>query len=248
MDNNKRIAELEAENTQLKSEIAKLKILNDCYLEQIRLAQHRRFGASSERTECPEQLGLFNEAETLADDADEPETIESYTRKKRKGKREEFYDGLPTEQIVHELPEDERICSQCGGPLHACGHEVLRREVRVIPAQVVGEEHIQTVYGCRRCEQNADDNPPPMVKSPVPAPVIPGSGIASPSLLSFIMCNKYVLALPLYRQEQELERIGIHISRQTMANWIIYAATPAGMPPAMPRCLNISRRGRANIR
>jgi hypothetical protein len=54
--------------------------------------------------------------------------------------------------------------------------------------------------------------------------VIPGSGIASPSLLSFIMCNKYVLALPLHRQEQELGRIGIHISRQTMANWMIFAA------------------------
>jgi hypothetical protein len=63
-----------------------------------------------------------------------------------------------------------------------------------------------------------------MVKANVPSPVIAGSGIASPSLLSFIMCNKYVLALPLYRQEQELQRIGIHISRQTMANWIIYTA------------------------
>jgi hypothetical protein len=38
------------------------------------------------------------------------------------------------------------------------------------------------------------------------------------------MCNKYVLALPLHRQEQELERIGIHISRQTMANWMIFSA------------------------
>ena len=194
-------------------------------LSKRELAQHRRFGSSCEKTECPEQLGLFNEAETLADDVPGSEETITYVRKKRKGKRKEFYDGLRTERIVHELPEDERICSECGGPLHACGHEVLRREVRVIPAQVVGEEHIQTVYGCRKCEQNAGDDAPPMVKAPVPAPVIAGSGIASPSLLSFIICNKYVLALPLYRQEQELGRIGVHISRQTMANWVIYAAT-----------------------
>lgn len=230
MNKDKKIAELEAENARLKSENTKLsgenvklKILNDWYLEQFRLAQHRRFGSSSERTEVPEQLGLFNEAETLAVET-ELEQVAAHTRKKRKGKRDEFYAGLPTEKIIYELPEDERICSECGGSLHACGHEVLRREVRVIPAQFVAEEHIQTVYGCRNCEKNADDTPPPMVKASVPAPVISGSGIASPSLVSFIMCNKYVLALPLYRQEQELQRIGIHISRQTMANWIIFTA------------------------
>jgi transposase len=228
--NDKRIAELEAENAQLKSEneqlngeVARLKLLNDCYIEQLRLAQHRQFGASSERTEVPEQLGLFNEAETLADKP-ELETIASHTRKKRKGKRDEFYSGLPTERVVHELPENERVCPDCDGPLHACGHEVLRREVEVIPASVHAVEHVQTVYSCRCCEKNAEDGAPPMVKAAVPAPVISGSGIASPSLLSFIMCNKYVLALPLYRQERELARIGIHISRQTMANWIIFAA------------------------
>ena len=58
---------LRAENTELKSEIAKLKLLNDCYLEQLRLAAHRRFGALSEKTELPHQLGLFNEAEVCAD-------------------------------------------------------------------------------------------------------------------------------------------------------------------------------------
>ena len=53
--------------------------------------------------------------------------------------------------------------------------------------------------------------------------MIPGSGIASPSLLAQILNNKYVLALPLYRQEQEFKRLGIHLSRQTMANWVIAA-------------------------
>lgn len=223
MENENRVAQLEAEIAALKSENAKLKLLNDCYLEQLRLARHRQFGRSSEKTELPDQLGLFNEAEVLADEPLEKEKIGPYTRKKRNGKREKFYEGLPTEQIVHELPEDERICPDCGGLLHACGHQVLRREVKIIPAQVSAVEHIQTVYGCRKCERVAADAPVPMIKAPVPPPVIPGSGIASPSLLSFIISNKYVLALPLARQEKELERIGVHISRQTLANWVIFA-------------------------
>jgi len=232
MDKDIKIAQLEAEiaklhheNTTLCGEIAKLKLLNNWYLEQFRLAQHRRFGRSSEKSMMPDQLGLFNEAEVLADaPTSETEETVTYTRKKRKGKRDEFYQGLPTEQIIHELPEDERVCPSCGGVLHACGHDVLRREVEIIPAQVKAVEHIQTVYSCRDCERNADVNAIPVVKSNVPAPVITGSGIASPSLLAFILCNKYVLALPLYRQEQELLRIGVHISRQTMANWLIFTA------------------------
>jgi transposase/uncharacterized small protein (DUF1192 family) len=223
------IARLNDEVNRLSAENIKLGILNNWYLEQFRLAQQRRFGSSSERTEVPEQLGLFDEAEVLADEP-ELEQVAAHTRKKRKGKRDEFYEGLPTEQVIHELPEDERICPVCGGPLHACGHEVLRREVEVIPAQVRAVEHVQTVYGCRYCEQNSDSDALPMVKADVPAPVIPGSGIASPSLLAFILCNKYVLALPLYRQEQELARLGLHISRQTMANWCVFAAVRWLMP------------------
>ncbi len=218
------VAELKAQIAELKAENARLLLLNKCYIEQLRLARHRRFGSSSERTELPEQLGLFNEAEVLAKPESELTKIAAHTRKKRKGKRDEFYEGLATEQIIHELPESERVCPDCGGELHACGHEVLRREVEIIPAQIKALEHVQTVYACRNCEQHSDADALPMVKAPVPAPVIPGSGLASPSLVSFIMSNKYVLALPLYRQEQELARVGIHISRQTMANWVIYAA------------------------
>jgi len=225
MENENRIVQLEAENALLKDEIVRLKILNEWYLEQYRLAQHRRFGSSSEKTDVAGQLSLFNEAEVFSDyEIVETKDTITYTRKKRKGKREEFYENIPTVQIIYELPENRRICFECNGSLHVCGHEVLRRELEIIPAQVRAIEHVQTVYGCRRCEQNSDVSALPMVKAPVPAPVIPGSGIASPSLISYVLCNKYVLALPLNRQEQEFQRMNIHISRQTMANWVIFVA------------------------
>ena len=227
MKNTDNLSLAQAENAALKSKISELEALVKWYEEQLRLSKHRQHGKSSEKTELPGQFSLFNEAEVVADKkAPEPgfEEVAGHKRKKRVGKRDEMYKDLPTEQIIHELPEHERICLECGNDIHACGHEVLRREIEVIPAQVKAVEHVQTVYSCRTCEQSAVDNPVPMVKSKVPAPVIPGSGVASPSLLSYIICNKYVLALPLYRQEQEFERLGLTISRQTMANWIIYVA------------------------
>ena len=48
--------------------------------------------------------------------------------------------------------------------------------------------------------------------------------LVSPSLEAAIMNAKYVNAVPLYRQEKEFERYGLHVSRQSMANWTIQCA------------------------
>jgi transposase len=226
IDYETKIEKLESENSNLKTEVAELKILNNWYIEQLRLANLKRFGSTSEKTDNIDQLSFFNEAENLADEnIPEPKLEEiTYKCKKRVGKREELYEGLPIRQIVHELPEEQQICGSCGENLHACGHEVLRRELEIIPAQVQAVEHVQTVYSCRSCEKYAAKDKLSLIKSAVPRPVIPNSGIASASLVSLVLCNKFVLALPIYRQAQELERIGAKISKQTLSNWIIYVA------------------------
>lgn len=38
------------------------------------------------------------------------------------------------------------------------------------------------------------------------------------------MVQKFVMGSPLYRQEQELKRRGIPLSRQTMSNWLVWSA------------------------
>jgi len=195
--------------------------------EQNLILRQQLFGRKSEKKiiSVPDnQLSLFNEAEIESDPtALEPELEEiTYKRKKSKGKRESDLIGFPIEQIIHELPENERICPECGSLLHACGHDVLRKELTVIPVQYKVTEHVQIVYSCRKCEE--DNIKTPMIKSQVPVPVISGSGIASPSLVAHIANQKYTLALPLYRQEQEFKRSNVNLSRQTMANWIIYTA------------------------
>uniref|UniRef100_UPI0025E9E647 IS66 family transposase n=2 Tax=Thiolapillus sp. TaxID=2017437 RepID=UPI0025E9E647 len=48
-----------------------------------------------------------------------------------------------------------------------------------------------------------------------------GKCLASVQLLAWILVAKYADALPLYRLEGILKRHGGHISRTTMANWII---------------------------
>lgn len=96
-----------------------------------------------------------------------------------------------------------------------------RREIEIIPAQTVVVEHVSYVYACRRCEREGISTP--VITAPMPKPPLPGS-LASPSAIAYIMTGKYVDGLPLYRQEKSLSRLGIELSRQTMANWMIKAA------------------------
>ncbi len=45
--------------------------------------------------------------------------------------------------------------------------------------------------------------------------------MANPRVLAMLLTTKYVDGLPLHRFEKVLERYGIHITRQTLARWVI---------------------------
>lgn len=223
MKNDDKIIEFELENKQLKEKVCELEALVKFYEEQIRLGKVRQFGRSSEKTQDAEQLSLFDEVENTADPkAEEKVTFEeiNYKRKKRTGKRADDISGLQLETIVYKLEAPECTCPQCGGGLHEMSTQE-RCEVEIIPAVFVGKRHVQTVYACRSCEKTGESTPILMAKAP--EPVIKNS-LASPSAVAHIMVEKYVKAVPLYRQEQSFLRDGINLSRQTMANWIIKCA------------------------
>lgn len=215
------IEKLQEENEMLKQEKAALELKVKWFEEQFRLQQHRLFGRSSEKMEMPEQLLLFNEAESeFKRDVQEP-TIEeiNYKRRKRKGHREEMLQDLPVETIEYTLTEEEQICD-CGCKLHVMSKEV-RKELKIVPPQVSVVEHVQFVYACRDCDKN--DITTTIKTAPMPKPALPGSP-ASSSAIAHVMTEKFVKGLPLYRQEQDWKRMGIDISRQTMSNWMIQSS------------------------
>ena len=174
---------------------------------------------SSEKTDA-NQLTLFETDEPESILANEPklkiETI-SYTRRKP-GKRQEDLSKLPLEVIEHELSAEERECPQCGELMGEIGVDT-RDEIKIIPAQVIHVQHRNHVYKCDNCARNSDKTP--ILKKELPAPVIPGS-VASASAIAFIMAQKYLMHLPLYRLEQDFKRQGVYINRQNMANWVVH--------------------------
>jgi transposase len=208
------IEELQQENAELKAKLA-------WFEEQFRLNQQKRFGSSSEKTNA-DQLELFNETESVSDPSAQEPTLETivYNRKKKRGQRESMIENLPVETVEYRLSEEEQVCSCCGSSMHEMSTET-RQELKIIPAQVKVMKHVRYVYACRHCERNEIETP--VITAPMPQPVYPGS-LASPSALAYIMNQKYGEGLPLYRQEQQLKLLGINLSRQTLANWMIYAA------------------------
>ena len=209
-----RISDLEAENATLRS-------LAEQLLTEKKLAYKRMFAPSSETSEA-DQLQLFNEAESTADDtAAEPATEEiTYRRRKAVGKRDADLSTLEHVRIDYELPKGERVCPTCSHPLHDMGPDV-RRELTIVPAKIYVTEHAVHKYGCRHCDRY--DITTPIIKAHGPKPFLPKT-IASPSLLAHIIENKYVLSVPLYRQEADWKSKGILIPRANMANWIIASA------------------------
>ncbi len=209
------IKELKAENEQLRQQ-------NQWLMEQFRLSRHKQYGTSSEQS-LFDQMSLFNEAEVTADlTVPEPTLTEvkSHYCKRTRLITDKLPEDLPVEVIEHELPETERICPDCSRELHTMGRET-REELKIIPAKAVIIRHVRHVYTCRNCECNSEHVP--IVKADMPEPVIKG-GFASPETIAHIVVQKFMMASPLYRQEQEWKQNGILLSRQTMSNWLIKAS------------------------
>ena len=199
------VAEQAARNEALQSKVLSLQ-------EQLNLALARRYAASSEKI-SPDQIRLFDEAEAGADTSEEDEAITIPAHSRRKRGRKKLPERLPRVEVIHEVPEEARICPHDGNPLIEIG-EVVSEQLDIIPAKIQVIRHVRKQYACRcgQCIKTADLPPQPIPKS-----------LASPGLLAHVAVSKYQDALPLYRQEGILKRIGVDLPRATLANWMVQA-------------------------
>ena len=86
------------------------------------------------------------------------------------------------------------------------------------PARFWIREDVYYTYACKQCEENTGDGN--ILKTPKEPVLYPGS-FASAEAVAHIMTQKFVMYSPLYRLEQEFNREGLKLSRQTMANWML---------------------------
>lgn len=205
-----RLAELEARDS---ARDERLRLLE----EENRWLKAQLYGRSSEKRpvedRSPDQGWLFNEIEALAAAAPAaPETITIPAHDRAKRGRKKLPADLPRVEVVHDLPEGEKVCPVDGTALERIGEETSE-QLEYIPAQVRVLRHIRPKYACPCCRQGVHIAPPPVAIFP--------KSIATPSLLAHIITAKFVDGLPLYRQEPQFERMGIPLGRGTLAIWAI---------------------------
>ncbi len=212
------LAEQQVRNEQLQTENRQYKLQVLTLQEQLNLAIARRYAASSEKIST-DQFRLFDEAEVEVESSQGPDAndtimIEAHTRTAKRG-RKPLPDALPRFDIIHELNETERVCDHDGALLNEIG-EVISEQLDIIPAKIQVLRHIRKKYACPcgQCIKTA-----PLPNQPIP------KSLASPGLLAHVAVSKYQDALPLYRQENILQRIGVDIPRATLANWMIHTGT-----------------------
>ena len=189
-----------------------------------------RFGQSSEKRTyllCDGQLSLFEQAgdgitQKAPDEAVSKQKAVSVAAHTRKPKRtlEELCANIPEEEVLVDLPEQEKYTSN-GRPLKCIGTDDVRIELIREPGRVYKRVYRCRVYADPRAE--AETGKADIRRPHVPAPLLPGS-YASASVVTDVIVKKYADALPLYRQEQMWKRQGVDLKRNTMANWVIQTA------------------------
>jgi transposase len=185
--------------------------------EENRWLKAQLFGRTSEKTPLeerhPDQVWLFNEAEALAKAAESAPvgiTIPAHERGKR-GRRK-LPAVLLRVDVLHDLPDDQKICAADGMTLRRIGEEISE-QLDYQPAKVRVIRNIRPKYACPCCNSG-------VAIAAVPAQLLPKS-LATPSLLAQITTAKFVDGTPLYRQEPQLARLGVPLGRATMAGWMI---------------------------
>jgi len=122
--------------------------------------------------------------------------------------RQPLPDHLP--RVEHRHEPSSCNCDQCGADLVKIREEITE-QLDVEPARFFVRRHIRPQYACRHCET--------IQAQAVPAAVIDGS-VGTPGLHAWVVTQKYLDHLPLYRIEQISERYGAAIGRSTLAEWV----------------------------
>ncbi|NCC24575.1 MAG: IS66 family transposase [Deltaproteobacteria bacterium] len=215
----------------LPDDVAQLKNLAWDYYQQtqwlqqrIDLLQSALFCPKSEKSKkllsnytLPLPIERVEAPEPTVQEEPPTEEVKTYTRVKR-GRRP-LPENLPRIDVVHDLSEEEKVCS-CGACLKRIGEEVCEK-LDYVPATMRVERHVRFKYACPACD--GQEGSPVVHIASVPPQIIP-KGLATPGLLAQIMAAKLVDAIPFYRQNKQFARLGVDMSRNCMSAWALHIA------------------------
>jgi transposase len=147
-------------------------------------------------------------------DADAETEKQAKPRRKRgqqpgsRGHGRRGYAHLDTEERVHDLPIEERMCGVCGAAYAPFAQETCD--------QIEWEVHLVRVHHVRPTYKKTCVCPGPgiIAAPPVPKPI--AKGLFTEMFLARLLVNKYLLGQPLYRIGVALAHEGLSVAQGTL--------------------------------
>ena len=115
------------------------------------------------------------------------------------------------ETVTERIEPQEKICPHCGRSKCEMGREKSER-FEYVSAQIIRHEILRPKRACP-CGQGG------VGLAPLPPRGVE-QGQAGASLIAHLILSKYDDHLPLYRQQQQLARLGVDFPRQTLCDWV----------------------------
>ena len=157
------------------------------------------------------QLDLFDAQQEVTKKEIAEEVSKPKSEPKRAPRRPLPQD-LPREEIVHDVPDEEKSCKCCGKQMSVIGEDVTEK-IEIVPAKIFVRRHVRPRYACGACKER-------VAQAPLPSFPIPRAS-AGASLLAFLLIAKYADHLPLCRMERIFARHGIELPRRKTSEWMI---------------------------
>lgn len=182
-------------------------------LWRVRQLEKELFGPSSERRieerRSKEQilLSLFPPATPVSTQ----QVLVRLEEKKSEPRERRQPAARVLETVSERIEPEEKVCLHCGKTKCEIGCEKSER-FEYIPAKIIRHETLRPKLACP-CGQGG------VSIAPLPPSVIE-QGQPGPGLVAHVLLSKYDDHLPLYRQEQQFERLGVNFPRQTLCDWV----------------------------
>jgi transposase len=142
------------------------------------------------------------------------EDKEAGRRKRQPPLRRTIPASLPRVDNPIKVPDAERACPACGGARVCIGHDVTE-VVELVPAKLVVRRDVREKLGCESCDGE-------IVRAPPGDKVVAGGRLGS-TLVGTLLVDKYDDGLPLHRQKQRFERMGLSLPISTLADQVTWA-------------------------
>ncbi|EQD34369.1 IS66 family element, transposase [mine drainage metagenome] len=197
---------IQIENQRI--QIVELKAQIAVLIEKVATLSKLLFGKSSEK-EKSEDSGSAVEKDT--DNSSENINPEKRNRGQQPGSTghgRRDYSNLKTEEVIHDVPEDEQVCPDCNAPYADFGEERAEQ----IDWQV---SICRVVHKRKRYKRTCKCPVRSILVAPIPPKAIP-KGMFTTSFLARLLIEKYVLGRPLERIVVSLRNDGFNVAKGSL--------------------------------